>query len=111
MLGAASRLAETYPRATILGFALVRTLGFVDDIDRIVEPAVGTITFRGDEANSGALRRVASFLNRSAAARIASYAATFASISMADRDYLRVDRDHSGGRSRLSRWSIAIIPE
>jgi len=50
MLAAASRLGETYPRATIIGFALVRTLGFVEDIDRIVEPAVGTITFRGDEA-------------------------------------------------------------
>ena len=50
MLAAASRLAEIYPRATIVGFALVRTLGFVDDIDRIVEPAVGTITFRGDAA-------------------------------------------------------------
>ena len=50
MLAAASRLAEMYPRATIVAFALVRTLGFVDDIDRIVEPAVGSITFRGDEA-------------------------------------------------------------
>jgi predicted amidophosphoribosyltransferase len=50
MLAAASRLAEIYPRATIVGFALVRTLGFVDDIDRIDEPAVGTITFRGDAA-------------------------------------------------------------
>lgn len=50
MLAAASRLAEIYPRATVVGFALVRTLGFVDDIDRIVEPAVGSITFRGDEA-------------------------------------------------------------
>lgn len=50
LLAAASRLQEAYPHATIVAFALVRTLGFVDDIDRIVEPAVGTITLRGDEA-------------------------------------------------------------
>ena len=50
LLAAASRLQETYPRAKIVAFALVRTLGFVEDIDRIVEPAFGTITLRGDEA-------------------------------------------------------------
>jgi predicted amidophosphoribosyltransferase len=50
LLAAASRLLETYPNANIVAFALVRTLGFVDDIERIVEPAVGTITLRGDEA-------------------------------------------------------------
>ena len=50
LLAAASRLREMYPNANIVAFALVRTMGFVDDIDRIVEPAVGTITLRGDEA-------------------------------------------------------------
>jgi hypothetical protein len=50
LLAAASRLQETYPNARVTAFALVRTLGFVDDIERIVEPAVGTITSRGDEA-------------------------------------------------------------
>jgi len=50
LLGAASRLQETYPQAKVFAFALVRTLGFVDDIERIVEPAVGTISLRGDEA-------------------------------------------------------------
>jgi hypothetical protein len=50
LLAAATRLQEAYPRAKIVAFALVRTLGFVEDIQRIVEPAVGTITFRGDEA-------------------------------------------------------------
>lgn len=50
LLAAASRLQETYPQTKITAFALVRTLGFVDDIERIVEPAVGTITLRGDEA-------------------------------------------------------------
>jgi adenine/guanine phosphoribosyltransferase-like PRPP-binding protein len=50
LLAAASRLREAYPHANIVAFALVRTLGFVDDIDRMIEPAVGTITLRGDEA-------------------------------------------------------------
>lgn len=49
-LAAASRLQETYPEARVIAFALVRTLGFVDDIERIVEPAIGTITLRGDDA-------------------------------------------------------------
>jgi hypothetical protein len=51
LLAAATRLRETYPRANIVAFALVRTLGFVDHIDRIVEPIVGTITLRGDDAS------------------------------------------------------------
>jgi predicted amidophosphoribosyltransferase len=50
LLAAASRLRETYPNANIVAFALVRTMGFVDDIDRMIEPAVGTITLRGDDA-------------------------------------------------------------
>ncbi len=50
LLGAASRLQETFPQATISAFALVRTLGFVDDIESIVDPSVGTITLRGGEA-------------------------------------------------------------
>lgn len=50
LLAAASRLQETYPTAKITAFAVVRTLGFVDDIQRIVEPALGTITLRSDEA-------------------------------------------------------------
>ncbi|HUP60896.1 MAG TPA: hypothetical protein VNA69_10805 [Thermoanaerobaculia bacterium] len=50
LLAAASRLQETYPQAKVTAFALVRTLGFVDDIEQIVEPAVGTVTLRGDEA-------------------------------------------------------------
>jgi hypothetical protein len=50
LLASASRLQETYPQAKVTAFALVRTLGFVDDIDRIVEPAIGTLSFRGDDA-------------------------------------------------------------
>lgn len=50
LLAAASRLQETYPQAKLTAFALVRTLGFVDDIERIVQPVIGTLTLRGDEA-------------------------------------------------------------
>jgi len=50
LLAAATRLQETYPQAKVTAFALVRTLGFVDDIDRIIEPIIGTITLRSDEA-------------------------------------------------------------
>ena len=50
LLAAATRLQQTYPQAKVTAFALVRTLGFVEDIDQIVEPAVGSVTFRGDEA-------------------------------------------------------------
>jgi hypothetical protein len=50
LLAAASRLRETYPHSSIVAFALVRTLGFVEDIERIVEPALGTITLRRGEA-------------------------------------------------------------
>lgn len=50
LLAAASRLREAYPNANIVAFALVRTMGFVDDIERIVEPCIGTITRNGEEA-------------------------------------------------------------
>ena len=50
LLAAATRLHEAYPNAKIVAFALVRTMGFVEDIERIVEPCIGTITRSGDEA-------------------------------------------------------------
>lgn len=50
LLAAASRLQETYPQAKVTAFALVRTLGFVEDIDQILEPVLGTITLRRDDA-------------------------------------------------------------
>jgi len=50
LLGAATRLQQTFPEANVIAFALLRTLGFVEDIDGMVEPAVGTVTLRGDEA-------------------------------------------------------------
>jgi hypothetical protein len=40
----AQRLHEAFPAAELRVFAMIRTLGLVDDIDAIIEPAVGTIS-------------------------------------------------------------------
>lgn len=51
LLAAATRLQDAFPQANVSAFALVRTLGFVEDIEKMMDPAVGTITLRGDEAH------------------------------------------------------------
>ena len=51
MLAAATRLQESYPSARIIAFALVRTTGFVEDIERITDPVVGSITLRGGDVH------------------------------------------------------------
>jgi phosphoribosylpyrophosphate synthetase len=51
MLAAASRLQEMYPDARVIAFALVRTTGFVEDIERIIDPVVGSITLHGDDVH------------------------------------------------------------
>lgn len=51
LLAAATRLRERYPAARIGAFAMVRTMGFVDDIERIVEPVVGSITYSGGKVD------------------------------------------------------------
>lgn len=43
LLGAASRLVEVYPNATISVFAAVRTKGLQPEVDALVEPCVGRI--------------------------------------------------------------------
>lgn len=43
LLGAASRLAEVYPRARLSAFAAVRTKGRDPDVATLVEPCVGRI--------------------------------------------------------------------
>lgn len=43
LLAAAALVAETFPRAEIRAFALVRTRGLVADIDRIIDPVRGVI--------------------------------------------------------------------
>lgn len=41
----ALRLKEAFPEAEIKVFALIRTQGLVPDIEKIVDPSVGTITY------------------------------------------------------------------
>lgn len=49
LLGAASRIAETWDGAAIAGFAMIRTVSNPDEFERIDESVLGTITLRGDE--------------------------------------------------------------
>ena len=49
-LAAALRLREAFPAATIRAFALVRTMGFVGDIERLFEPCEGSIHWNGIDA-------------------------------------------------------------
>lgn len=53
LFGAASVLARAYPEADVRAFALVRTMGLVPDIGRILEPCVGRIVFdaRGEDVD------------------------------------------------------------
>ena len=51
----ALKLRESFPNATIRGFALIRTMGLVPDVREIVDPCVGSITYNGytaDRSNS-----------------------------------------------------------
>jgi hypothetical protein len=50
LLAAASRVAIAFPHAEINAFALIRTMGRVSDIERIVDPCVGTVRMVFDEA-------------------------------------------------------------
>jgi len=43
LLAAASLLKEAFPGAEVQGFALVRTMGLVSDVESIVAPCLGTI--------------------------------------------------------------------
>jgi predicted amidophosphoribosyltransferase len=46
LLGAASRLKDVYPQATLAAFAPVRTKGLQPEIDQLVEPGIGRIRER-----------------------------------------------------------------
>lgn len=45
MIACALRLQEALPDAEIHGFAIIRTQGFVDNVERIVEPSTGIIRY------------------------------------------------------------------
>ena len=50
ILAAAARLHETFPDAYISAFALVRTMGFLDDVSRFLEPCAGFVRWGGGDA-------------------------------------------------------------
>lgn len=50
LLAAAIKLQESFPNATIRGFALVRTMGFVLDIERVFDPCEGVVRWNGEDA-------------------------------------------------------------
>lgn len=43
LLAACSHVQEAYPRTLVKGFALVRTMGLVPEIESVIEPCIGTI--------------------------------------------------------------------
>ncbi len=51
LLAAAARLHETYPGARIRAFALLRTMGMVPGVDRLLDPCVGEIRWRAGDAH------------------------------------------------------------
>ncbi len=51
LLAAAARLHETYPSARIRAFALLRTMGLIPEVDRLLDPCVGEIFWRAGDAH------------------------------------------------------------
>ena len=50
LAAAGMRLREAFPGATIQAFALVRTMGFIQDIARLFDPCEGAIRWNGEDA-------------------------------------------------------------
>jgi predicted amidophosphoribosyltransferase len=51
LLAAAMRLQEAFPCARIRAFALLRTMGLVPEVNRLLDPCVGEIRWRGGDAH------------------------------------------------------------
>jgi hypothetical protein len=51
LLAAAARLREAFPQARIKAFALLRTLGFKDQIEDLLDPCVGRIGWHAGDAH------------------------------------------------------------
>jgi hypothetical protein len=50
LLAAAARLRQEFPQADVRAFALVRTLGFLPQIDRLLAPCAGVVYWAGGDA-------------------------------------------------------------
>jgi hypothetical protein len=51
LLAAAARLQDAFPAAEIRAFAMLRTMGFVQSVDHLLEPCVGEIRWRAGDAH------------------------------------------------------------
>jgi predicted amidophosphoribosyltransferase len=51
LLAAAARLQDAFPCARIQAFALLRTMGLVPEVDRLLDPVVGEIRWRAGDAH------------------------------------------------------------
>jgi hypothetical protein len=51
LLAAASRLAEAFPDAEVRAFALLRTMGLVEDVERILDPCTGILAWNGEDVS------------------------------------------------------------
>jgi pyrimidine operon attenuation protein/uracil phosphoribosyltransferase len=51
LLAAATRVREAFPETPIRAFTLLRTLGMVAEIERLMDPCVGTIRWRAGDAH------------------------------------------------------------
>jgi len=51
LLAAATRVREAFPNAEIRAFALVRTMGLVQGVQRLLDPCVGEIRWRAGDAH------------------------------------------------------------
>ena len=51
LFAAAARLQSALPHADIRAFALIRTLGFVSRMDRVVEPCHGVVHWAGGDTH------------------------------------------------------------
>jgi predicted amidophosphoribosyltransferase len=51
LLAAAMRLHEAFPQARIRAFALLRTMGLIPGVDRLLDPCVGEIRWRAGDAH------------------------------------------------------------
>ncbi len=51
LLAAAARVQESFPQTQIRAFALVRTMGLVAGVNRVLDPCVGQIRWRSGDAS------------------------------------------------------------
>ena len=50
MLAAASRLTNALPEASVIGFALLRYRGYVDELNGLLDPCLGTVLWHDGDA-------------------------------------------------------------